>query len=382
MQWSDVIKPPSAEDAPAVCRALARRSSAALPRWRCVARPRRHLDVGAGRRSAVVVGVRRSRRSAADPADLHRLDDRGVPDRLDGLARRAGASLFYVVFTPVALVFRLMGRDALRLRRPDGRRPTGRRSRRRTSARRVLPSVLRAGGMHGETSKTQRKAQRQTGMVAEFWYFLKTQQEVVAAADRRDPAGVRRAGVPVGHGCGAVHLHAVLSHGTATADDPDPGAAQARLCGRAHGVLLLLVCEGGLRVRAVDAVRQPGRGRARSDARRTIRRRTSRCRRPGYEVKGAHIHIKINSLGFRGDEFSREKPAGTVRIAVPRRVDDVLRGGVVERHDVAAPAAGEAARGLSRRAASRSSTPRSAATSRPTICKNLRIACCRSIPIS
>ena len=37
---------------------------------------------------------------------------------------------------------------------------------------------------------------------------------------------------------------------------------------------------------------------------------------PGYEVKGRGIGVKINSLGFRGDEFSRRKPAGTVRIAV------------------------------------------------------------------
>lgn len=35
---------------------------------------------------------------------------------------------------------------------------------------------------------------------------------------------------------------------------------------------------------------------------------------PGYESKGANIHIKINSLGFRGDEFSRVKPSGTIRI--------------------------------------------------------------------
>ena len=37
---------------------------------------------------------------------------------------------------------------------------------------------------------------------------------------------------------------------------------------------------------------------------------------PGYEIKGRGIGVKINSLGFRGDEFSRLKPAGTVRIAV------------------------------------------------------------------
>lgn len=37
--------------------------------------------------------------------------------------------------------------------------------------------------------------------------------------------------------------------------------------------------------------------------------------KPGYEVKGARLNVKINSLGFRGDEFERKKPAGTVRIA-------------------------------------------------------------------
>ena len=38
--------------------------------------------------------------------------------------------------------------------------------------------------------------------------------------------------------------------------------------------------------------------------------------RPGYEIKGANIHIKINSLGFRGEEFSKAKPPGTFRIVV------------------------------------------------------------------
>lgn len=37
--------------------------------------------------------------------------------------------------------------------------------------------------------------------------------------------------------------------------------------------------------------------------------------KPGYEVKGARLNIKINSLGFRGDEFERRKPSHTVRIA-------------------------------------------------------------------
>jgi lysophospholipase L1-like esterase len=35
---------------------------------------------------------------------------------------------------------------------------------------------------------------------------------------------------------------------------------------------------------------------------------------PGYELKGRNIHIKINSLGFRGEEVAREKPPGTFRI--------------------------------------------------------------------
>jgi len=37
--------------------------------------------------------------------------------------------------------------------------------------------------------------------------------------------------------------------------------------------------------------------------------------RPNYEISGKDIHIKVDSLGFRGPEFTREKPPHTVRIA-------------------------------------------------------------------
>jgi len=36
--------------------------------------------------------------------------------------------------------------------------------------------------------------------------------------------------------------------------------------------------------------------------------------KPGYEVRGTTFHIVINSLGFRGDEFSIKKPPRTIRI--------------------------------------------------------------------
>lgn len=37
---------------------------------------------------------------------------------------------------------------------------------------------------------------------------------------------------------------------------------------------------------------------------------------PGYVSNGGRLNVRINSLGFRGDEFTREKPPNTVRIAV------------------------------------------------------------------
>src|SRR5262249_34759340 len=76
----------------------------------------------------------------------------------------------------------------------------------------------------------------------------------------------------------------------------------------------LVLCEGPVRVRqwiryggAVASVRDPMVVYD-EDAQLNVPK-------PGFEVKGARIHIQINSLGFRGDEFSRAKPENTVRIA-------------------------------------------------------------------
>jgi len=79
-------------------------------------------------------------------------------------------------------------------------------------------------------------------------------------------------------------------------------------------LVALVLCEGALRVRswmrygsAATGVRDPMLVYDR-DADLYVPK-------PGYEVKGAKINIKINSLGFRGDEFVRQKPPGTVRVA-------------------------------------------------------------------
>ena len=78
-------------------------------------------------------------------------------------------------------------------------------------------------------------------------------------------------------------------------------------------IFLLGLCEGGLRLRAwvkygsaAAGVRDPMLVRDEAADLWVLR--------PGYEARGSNIHIKINSLGYRGDEFSPAKPAGTFRI--------------------------------------------------------------------
>jgi hypothetical protein len=83
------------------------------------------------------------------------------------------------------------------------------------------------------------------------------------------------------------------------------------------GVLVLAtlaLCEGALRLRAYIKYGSAATG-VRDPMVVYDREADLNTPRPGYEVSGARINIKINSLGFRGDEIARAKPAGTVRVA-------------------------------------------------------------------
>jgi hypothetical protein len=79
-------------------------------------------------------------------------------------------------------------------------------------------------------------------------------------------------------------------------------------------VVALLGCEGALRVRAWLRYGSAATG-LRDPMLVYDQAADLRVPKPGYEIKGARIDIRINSLGFRGDEFTREKPAHTVRVA-------------------------------------------------------------------
>ena len=78
--------------------------------------------------------------------------------------------------------------------------------------------------------------------------------------------------------------------------------------------IMLGLCEGGLRLRAWIKYGSASPGGLRDPM--LVRDEAAGLwvPRPGYELKGANIHIKINSQGFRGEEFSLAKPPGTFRI--------------------------------------------------------------------
>jgi lysophospholipase L1-like esterase len=78
--------------------------------------------------------------------------------------------------------------------------------------------------------------------------------------------------------------------------------------------MVLVLAEAGLRVRAwirygtVSPVAQNRVYTYDTDLKLTVPI-------PGRELHGTRINVKINSLGFRGEEFSKDKPPNTLRIA-------------------------------------------------------------------
>jgi hypothetical protein len=104
-------------------------------------------------------------------------------------------AVFYVVFTFVGVVFRLMGRDVLQLKRGK-------------AASYWMPKgAARPGDEYFQERGGAETVRHAVGVSL----FPQDQQEVVAAADHRDPGGIWRARVPVQHRGGAVHLHALLT---------------------------------------------------------------------------------------------------------------------------------------------------------------------------
>ena len=77
-------------------------------------------------------------------------------------------------------------------------------------------------------------------------------------------------------------------------------------------LLMLGVAEAGLRVRAW--MKYGGTASVRDPMLTFDQAAGIYVPTPGYELKGRNIHIRINSLGYRGDEISRKKPDGTFRI--------------------------------------------------------------------
>jgi len=77
--------------------------------------------------------------------------------------------------------------------------------------------------------------------------------------------------------------------------------------------LALVVCEAALRVRAT--IRYGSASSGLRDAMTVYDAAADlNVPRPGYEIAGNRIHVRINSLGFRGEEVERQKPMATIRI--------------------------------------------------------------------
>ena len=116
MQWSEVIAPPSSKKLRQFA-GLWLVFFVALGLWRAA-----HGHQGIGGPGLIVLGVVVGGLGVALPAAIRPIYTGWMIAAFPigwtiSLVMLAG--LFYLVFTPVAAVFRLMGRDALRRRRPE-----------------------------------------------------------------------------------------------------------------------------------------------------------------------------------------------------------------------------------------------------------------------
>jgi hypothetical protein len=146
---------------------------------------------------------------------------------------------------------------------------------------------------------------------------------MVAHANRGNHAFVWRLDVPIRHCCRTIYLYAVLI--MVQMDNPNCQSKSKRRGGYKLRLrrkiaytcvcilVALLLAEAGVRARAwyrygSFAPNVP------DELVRFDKELGLRIPRAGAERIGSKIHIRINSLGFRGDEFSVKKPRKTLRI--------------------------------------------------------------------
>jgi hypothetical protein len=121
MQWSDVVRAPKTKvlrQFAGLCLAL----SVVLAAWRAW-----HGDLGLRTEAIVLVGVAIGGIGLVWPAAVRWVYTGAMVAAFPigwVVSQVMLAGIFYLVFTPVAFVFRLMRRDALGLRRPSSSAPS------------------------------------------------------------------------------------------------------------------------------------------------------------------------------------------------------------------------------------------------------------------
>jgi len=117
MQWSDVTTPPTRKTLRQFA-GLWLLLFGAIAAWRAW-----HGDVGTGTQALAAIAVLIGGLGLAHPPAMRWVFTGWMVVAFPigwTVSRLMLAALFFLLFTPIALVFRLMGRDALRLGRPSG----------------------------------------------------------------------------------------------------------------------------------------------------------------------------------------------------------------------------------------------------------------------